>query len=135
MVGTFNGNPIAMAAIKSTLTIMNEESYNHISRLSSLLKQKCEEIIKKYNVPAHVQTIGAKGCLSFVPNPIVHYRNFKENSRWELTDLLWYYLFNNGVYMTPGGDDEFTLSIQHTEKDIDSFVRAFEKMILDIIKD
>ena len=37
----------------------------------------------------------------------------------ELTRLSWVYGFNRGIYMTPGRDEQWTLSVQHTEDDVD----------------
>lgn len=36
-------------------------------------------------------------------------------------------MINNGVWMAPGGDEEWTISFQHNEKDIFKIVEAFRK--------
>jgi glutamate-1-semialdehyde 2,1-aminomutase len=133
MVGTFNGNPLAASAAIATLSqVMTTEAYDHLTQLNALLKQECEAIIQQYRVPAHVVTIGAKGCLTFTKDVVTDVRHFKKTAVFELTELLWFYLANNGVWMTPGVDDEWTLSVQHTIEDVNKFVKAFKKMIQDI---
>jgi glutamate-1-semialdehyde 2,1-aminomutase len=34
-------------------------------------------------------------------------------------------MINRGVFMTPGDEEQWTLSVQHTEADIDRYVDAF----------
>ena len=35
-------------------------------------------------------------------------------------------MINNGVWMAPGGDEEWTISVQHTTEDITRIVNAFQ---------
>jgi glutamate-1-semialdehyde 2,1-aminomutase len=46
----------------------------------------------------------------------------------ELTDLAWHYNFNRGIFMTPGREEEWTLSVTHTEEAVDAYVAAFREM-------
>ena len=43
--------------------------------------------------------------------------------------LLWtaffFYLVNRGILLPPGPDDQWTLSVQHSEADIDRYVSTF----------
>ena len=34
-------------------------------------------------------------------------------------------MVNRGVFMTPGDEEQWTISVQHTEADIDRYVDAF----------
>ena len=34
-------------------------------------------------------------------------------------------MINRGIFMTPGDEEQWTLSVQHTEADIDKHVAAF----------
>ena len=35
---------------------------------------------------------------------------------------------NRGIYMTPGREEEWTLSVMHTEEAVDAYVQAFDEM-------
>ena len=35
---------------------------------------------------------------------------------------------NRGIYMTPGREEEWTLSVTHTEESVDRYVAVFEEM-------
>jgi glutamate-1-semialdehyde 2,1-aminomutase len=39
---------------------------------------------------------------------------------------------NNGVFMTPGVEEEWTISIAHTEADLQRFVDALEAFAKDV---
>ena len=62
----------------------------------------------------------------------VDYETFKSQQDGELCDLAWLYNMNRGVFMTPGREEEWTLSIQHTIEDCQRFVDAFEEMASDL---
>ena len=44
----------------------------------------------------------------------------------ELSTLAWLYHMNHGIFMTPGVEEEWTLSIAHEQEHIDRYVAAFE---------
>ena len=37
-------------------------------------------------------------------------------------------MVNRGLFMTPGDEEQWTLSVQHTEADIDRYVDAFTEL-------
>jgi len=47
-------------------------------------------------------------------------------------DLAWLYNMNRGVFMTPGREEEWTLSVTHSFEDCDAFVAAFEELAHDL---
>ena len=63
---------------------------------------------------------------------MVDYETFKANQDEELTELAWLYKMNRGIFMTPGREEEWTLSVTHTHADCDMFVAAFEEMADDL---
>lgn len=42
---------------------------------------------------------------------------------------------NNGVFMTPGREEEWTLSVAHDKAACDAYIGAFEKMAHDVTSD
>ena len=52
---------------------------------------------------------------------------------FELCNLAWLYNINRGVIMAPGREEEWTLSVQHTDEDIDRYVDAFDELIKDVL--
>ncbi len=123
--GTFNGNPLVVAAGLATLTeVLTGDAYEHLAKLGSRLAQGCRDAIAAHGIPAHVVDLGAKGCVSYRPEPMTNYRDFLETlPEVYLASYPW--LLNRGVFMTPGDEEQWTLSVQHTETDVDRYVEAF----------
>ncbi|MDQ2984489.1 MAG: aspartate aminotransferase family protein [Actinomycetota bacterium] len=132
-VGTYNGNPLSMAAALASLTeVLTPEAYAHIERLEEGLLRGCQDVIDRYGLPGYAVGLGTKGCVIFAPERVVDYESFKAHQDPDLPDLSWLYNMNRGVYMTPGREEEWTLSVAHTNEDCDAFVAAFEEMAADL---
>ena len=132
-VGTYNGNPLGMAAARANLLdVMTPDAYAHLDRLDQFMQGGCAAVIEKHNLPGYTVGVGSKGCVTFARNPIVDYESFKAQQDGELCDLAWLYNMNRGVFMTPGREEEWTLSIQHTIEDCQRFIDAFEEMADDL---
>ena len=68
-VGTFNGNPLSMAAAKAMLTeVMVEETYEHLDHIQSRMEKGANEVVGRHELTAHVATAGAKGVSSTAPS-------------------------------------------------------------------
>jgi glutamate-1-semialdehyde 2,1-aminomutase len=131
--GTFNGNPLVMAAAEATLTqVLTEDAYQKLESANSWLLSACDDIIERYGLPCYSEGLGAKGCVIFAPEPIREYRDYLTKVDGELATLAWLYHMNNGVFMTPGVEEEWTLSIAHTEADLQHFADALEAFARDI---
>ena len=132
-VGTYNGNPLSMAAARASLTeVLTPEAYAHLDRLNDRILAGCTAVIEKYDLPGYAVGVGSKGCVTFSPSKIVDYETFKENQDAELADLAWLFNMNRGIFMTPGREEEWTLSVAHSFEDCDAFVAAFEEMAADL---
>jgi glutamate-1-semialdehyde 2,1-aminomutase len=131
--GTFNGNPLVMAAAEATLTqVLTDEGYAKLHRLNDDLMAGCERIIASYGLPAHTVGMGSKGCVVFSSEPIRDYRDYLTKIHHELTNLAWLYHMNNGIFMTPGEDEEWTLSVLHTDEDLQCYLEVFETFARDV---
>ncbi|HLB04445.1 MAG TPA: aspartate aminotransferase family protein [Gaiellaceae bacterium] len=132
-VGTYNGNPLSMAAARANLLeVLTPEAYAHLDALNDHILEGCRAVIDRYNLPGYAVGVGSKGCVTFSPVKIVDYETFKEHQDAELCDLAWLYNMNRGIFMTPGREEEWTLSITHSSEDCDRFVLAFEEMAADL---
>ncbi len=122
-VGTFNGNPLAMAAARATLTaIMDDAAYDHITTLRDRITAGINRVIEKHGLPWHVTTAGAKGCITFLPEPTRNLRDF-----FAIDDRYghahWLVQHNGGVFLPPWGKTEqWLISVQHQTEDVDRFV-------------
>jgi glutamate-1-semialdehyde 2,1-aminomutase len=132
-IGTFNGNPLVMAAAEATLTeVLTEDAYPKLEATNEALKKRCQEIIDRYGLPAYTEGLGAKGCVVFSPERMYEYRDYLTKVNRDLSTLAWLYHMNHGIFMTPGVEEEWTLSIAHTDEHIDRYVAAFEAFASDL---
>jgi glutamate-1-semialdehyde 2,1-aminomutase len=123
--GTFNGNPLVSAAGLAALTeVLTPDAYVRLSELGTRLAEGCAKAIAEHGLPAHTVDLGAKGCISYRAEPLQNYRDFLD-TRTELYEASFPWVVNRGVFMTPGDEEQWTISVQHTDADIDAYVEAF----------
>ena len=126
-VGTFNGNPLSMAATRTTLLdILTPDAYSHIDTLRERVVTGTTETIERFELPAYSVAVGAKGAVTFSPTPVRHYRQFLgQGDRHHYA--AWLYQFNRGVFLPPWAKGEqWMVSVQHTSEDADLFVETFD---------
>ena len=126
MVGTFNGNPMAMAAARAMLCeVATGAAYQRIDALRARAVSGIEREIARAGLQAHVVAAGAKGCVVFSPRPVRDYRGFLDiDDRY--SHAHWLFQHNGGVFLPPWGKiEQWLISVQHDESDIDRMVRNF----------
>jgi glutamate-1-semialdehyde 2,1-aminomutase len=127
-VGTFNGNPLSMAAARASLEqVLTPAGYEHLGRLNDRILEGCQAVVDEYRLPGYAIGIGAKGCVTFSPVRVVDYETFKAHQDVELTELAWLWNMNRGIFATPGREEEWTLSVQHGDDAVDRYVAVFEE--------
>ncbi|HEY2506025.1 MAG TPA: aminotransferase class III-fold pyridoxal phosphate-dependent enzyme [Streptosporangiaceae bacterium] len=126
MVGTFNGNPLAMAAARAMLCeIATPEAYRRIEALRRQAVTGIERVIAEQGLPAHVVSVGAKGCVVFAPGAVRNYRGFLGiDDRY--SHAHWLFQHNGGVFLPPWGKiEQWLISVQHEPQDIDRLIENF----------
>jgi glutamate-1-semialdehyde 2,1-aminomutase len=123
-VGTFNGNPLAMAATRAMLhEVVTPEAYQRIEALRTLAVDGVTAAIARYGLAASVVSVGAKGCIVFSPEPVRDFRGFLAIND-SYSHAHWLFQHNGGVFLPPWGKSEqWLISVQHDESDIDRFNR------------
>lgn len=128
-VGTYNGNPLTMAAARASLEqVLTPDGYAHLHRLNDRILDGCQGVLDEYLLPGYAVGIGAKGCVTFSPVRIRDYETFKAHQDAELTELGWLWNMNRGFFATPGREEEWTLSVQHTDEAVDRYVAVFAEL-------
>jgi glutamate-1-semialdehyde 2,1-aminomutase len=131
-VGTFNGNPLTMAAAKVNLTeVITKDAYGRLDEINAILA-RCEDVIERYRLPASMKRLAAKGSIDWRSTPIHEYRDL-----WEIEDgvpqLAWLWQLNRGVFKSPGSKwESWTTSIAMSDEDATRYVDNFEELAADI---
>jgi len=126
-VGTFNGNPLSMAAAKAMLTeVMTPETYDHLEDLQQRMRTGAEGVIDRHGLGAHVAMAGAKGSVIYSPEPLRTYRDYlRVDGRYAMA--AWLYQFNRGVFLPPWAKGEqWMISVQHSAEDIDRYLDTLD---------
>jgi glutamate-1-semialdehyde 2,1-aminomutase len=131
-MGTFNGNPLTMAASKATLLeILDAAAYAHFDALAETLQGGLDGVISEHELPFHVITLGARGGITYRAERVRNYRDYLEIDK-SLAYLSWLYQCNRGVVMAPGAEENWTLSVQHSIEDVQRYVDNFAEMAKDL---
>jgi glutamate-1-semialdehyde 2,1-aminomutase len=127
MAGTFNGNPLTMAAMRATLTeVLNRDAYATLNHVDGYLKERLSAVIERYRLPAYVTGIGAKGSVIYSTTPVREYRDSLGIDE-RITYLAWLFQQNGGVFKSPWSKQEtWTLSVRHTDEDGQRYVDNLE---------
>ncbi len=134
-VGTYNGNPLGMAATRANLLeVLTPDAYTHLDGLNDRILAGCQAVIDKHNLPGYSVGVGSKGCVTFSPVEIVDYETFKANQDADMAELAWLFNMNRGIFMTPGREEEWTLSVTHDDASVDTYVQVFEAMADELMR-
>ena len=128
MAGTFNGNPLTMAASHACLTeVLTKDAYEGFNAVHKTLADGCGAAIERHNLPAYVTGLGAKGSVIYSATPVREYRDTIAIDE-RVTYLAWLFQQNRGVFKSPWSKQEtWTTSVFHTEDDARRYVENFEE--------
>jgi glutamate-1-semialdehyde 2,1-aminomutase len=128
MAGTFNGNPLTMAASRAALTeVMTRDVYDGLNAIHKYLESNLGAVIERTGIPAYVTGIGAKGSVIYSATPV---REFRDTIGIDerISYLAWLFQQNRGVFKSPWAQHEtWTLSVWHTEEDAARYVANFDE--------
>ena len=127
--GTYSTNPVVMAAGLAVFReVLTTAAYEHLNCLNQRLVAGHNQIIKRTGLSAYCIGAGANGAVMLYPKPVRNYRD------WITIDVdlwkhYWFGMVNRGVLcQAHWWDEQWTISVQHTEADIDRHLAAFEEI-------
>ncbi|MDR0416159.1 MAG: aspartate aminotransferase family protein [Propionibacteriaceae bacterium] len=134
-VGTYSGNPLAMATAYASLTeVLTPDAYVWLNHLSDRIVEGCADVLRRYGLPGYALGTAAKGCVTFSTSKITDYESYIANQNVALTELAYVWNMNRGIFMTPGREEEWTLSVAHTPEAMDAYIAAFDEMARELTR-
>ena len=123
-IGTFNGNPLTMAAARATLTeVLLPETYVTAAEVGQSMLQGSMAALEAAGIPSYGTVFGFKGSVVFHDTPARNYREFLRIST-AISHLHFLVQHNGGVFLPPWGQSEsWTLSVAHTHEHGARYVR------------
>jgi glutamate-1-semialdehyde 2,1-aminomutase len=125
--GTYNGNPLVMAAVIAVDEIATVEALAAAEKINNDTLDAMDAIIDEYALPAHTVGFGVKGAVIWSPTPVRNYRDFKATD-FGIAELSWLWGINRGIITPPGLDEQWLVSFAHTQKDMNKMVESFRSM-------
>jgi len=132
-LGTYNGNPLCMAAARATLAeVCTPETTESTIHRNMLLIDAVSEVIDGAGLPAHTVAFGAKGCVTWATEPIRNYRDYKATD-FDLAFAQWIHGINRGVLLPPGLDEQWLISVMHSNDDALHYANVFSEFVTDLM--
>lgn len=118
--GTLSGNPVAMSAGITQLTILrdNPDIYDRIGALGERFRSGARKIIEEMGLPCQAVGAGSLSCLYFTGEEVVDYASAK-TSDTEKFAAYFHEMLVRGNYFGPSQFEAIFISDAHTEEDID----------------
>jgi glutamate-1-semialdehyde 2,1-aminomutase len=125
--GTYNGNPLVMAAAVAVDEIATEEALAAAEALNIGALEQMNSIITEHELPAHTVGFGVKGAVTWAATPVRTYRDYKRTD-FGVAELSWLWGVNRGVLTPPGLDEQWLVSLAHTAEDMGILVEEFREL-------
>lgn len=120
--GTYNGNPVSLAAVKATLEVLAQPGlYGDLETVSASFERSLQSVFDQLPFRPTFRRIGS--LLYFVPASI----ETAEGPPVDLWDTVTADMLRQGIALLPSG--KVFLSTAHTQTDVDQTVEALEKTV------
>ena len=125
--GTYNGNPLVVAAAVAIDEIATEEALAAAETLNVGALEAMNAIITEHELPAHTVGFGVKGAVTWSATPVRTYRDYKRTD-FGVAELSWLWGVNRGILTPPGLDEQWLVSLAHTSDDMGLLVEEFRDL-------
>ena len=131
-LGTYNGNPLVMAASKATLSqACTKANVDAAIERNTQLVEACGKIIESAGLPAHTVQFGAKGCVTWSSERVRNYRDYLK-ADGALAFAQWIHGINRGIMLPPGLDEQWLISVMHDHEDAMRYADVFADFVADL---
>ena len=124
--GTFNANPVTMAAGIATLNALTPEAYVRLDALGERLRGGVSRLLDATRRRGQVSGVGSLFCLHWTSSPLTDYRSSRPKDP-QAPLRVFLALLNEGVLLTQRGMGACSLAM--ADEDIDRFVNALARVL------
>ena len=127
--GTLSGNPIAVAAGKSTLSVLKNSSiYDDLEERSAEFGEGVKRAAEKHGVPITFNRVGSMWTIFFTEGPVTDYESASRSNR-EKFARFFHLMLAEGVYLPPSQLEAAFFSAAHAKKDIVQLIERAERSL------
>ncbi|MFM9328481.1 glutamate-1-semialdehyde 2,1-aminomutase [Paenibacillus mesotrionivorans] len=126
--GTLSGNPLAMTAGYTTLSLLTPEVYAELDRKAARLEAGFTENAARLGAPVTINRVGSMVCPFFTREPVVNFETAR-TSDLELFRRYFAAMLDLGVSLAPSQFEGMFVSTAHTDEDIEETIEAQGKAL------
>lgn len=126
--GTLSGNPLAMTAGFSTLSLLTPEVYDRLEFLSARLEAGFTANAKERGIPCTINRVGSMVCPFFTDGEVINFDTAK-SSDLDLFRRYFAAMIEEGINIAPSQFEGMFVSGVHTEADIDLTIEAHRRAL------
>ncbi len=127
--GTFNGNPVTMAAGFAAMEHLTPDKIAHANALGDSLRRGLAEVLEEQGLHGQLTGMGSFVGLHLTAEPVHDYRG-AASARPVLRDLMHLALLNRGIFNSHSS--MFNTSTVMTPDDVNAAIEAFQDALLEL---
>ncbi len=127
--GTLSGNPIAVAAGKSTLGVLKNSSiYRDLEERSAEFEHGVDRAAEKHSVPITFNRVGSMWTIFFNEGPVTDFESANRSHRDKFARFF-HVMLAEGVYLPPSQMEAAFFSAAHAKKDILQLIERADRAL------
>ena len=127
--GTLSGNPLAVAAGKSTLSVLKNSSiYTDLEERSAEFEDGGRRSAQEHGVPVTFNRVGSMWTIFFNEGPVTDFASSNRSNR-EKFARFFHVMLSEGVYLPPSQMESAFFSAAHAKKDILQLIQRADRGI------
>ena len=127
--GTLSGNPLAVAAGRKTLEILQApDTYAELSRKSNWLIDEMRQSAGQNGIPFQTNVMGGMFGFFFAEKPVRNYQDAAESDQDRFRKFFMGML-KEGIYLAPSAFESGFISMAHTEEDLEKTAATCRKVM------
>lgn len=127
--GTLSGNPLAVAAGRKTLEILQApDTYAELSQKSNWLIDEMRQSAGQNGIPFQTNVMGGMFGFFFAEKPVRNYQDAAESDQDRFRKFFMGML-KEGIYLAPSAFESGFISMAHTEEDLEKTAAACRKVM------
>jgi glutamate-1-semialdehyde 2,1-aminomutase len=129
--GTFNGNPVTMAAGIATLEQLSDTAFTWLNSTGDRLRDRLRQLATRFGVPMQITGIGSMFKIHFSALPVRDYRSAQQANHL-IHEALFLFGLNRGLYLSSGG--RCCLSTAMSDAEVDTYLARVEEFLVTLAR-